>query len=470
MTLKRFSLPDYSPDTPLGIAAAANLTALPQGYRPDRGFSAVTSALVGILGGASAIGSDGTSALLGGTATNLYSYATGSWVSVLGSLSAASWRFAQFGDNLIGVNGGVPVKYNITAGTAAVLGGSPPTSDMVATVRQQVFLAGDLSARNTVSISGYNDSEGWSAGVNQSLVVPFPSGGDIMGLAGGETGIILQRRSIKRATYNGDGVTWWQFDEISRDVGCMAKGSVAQAGQLVFFLSDEGFKVTDRNDVFAIGNESIDRTFFASYARQDIVDSIQSAVDPQTTTVTWSMPGNPGRLWRYNWTLKKWSPPLEDRFSGVFQGFSRNYSLEDLDSLYPSGLDSIPVSLDATIFAGGNPLLFVIDNGGQVGTMTGDIMGAYVSLAPDEVETGRRVRIKAARVVGDPVSGSITIDARARAGDREALTVSGAIRDNGDVPLRCNGRHIGIRIDIPAGADWSYLTGVDLDYAIEGAR
>lgn len=467
--LKRIALSDYSPDTPLGIESGRNLVALPQGYRPANSFSGVTAALVGIINGASYVGSDGTTCLLGGTATDLYKYSGTAWTSVLGSLSASTWRFDQFGDNVICVNGSAPVKYDIALGTAALLGGSPPNAGLVATVRQQMFLAGNSTARNTLYISGYNDSAGWTAGVNQSLVVPFPSGGDIMGLCGGETGLILQQRSIKRAIYTGD-VTVWQFDEISKDVGCMAKGSVAQAGTMVFFLSDQGFKMCDRNEVYPIGMEAVDRTFFAMYSRGDIIGKIRAAIDPRETTVCWSMPGNPGRIFRYNWSIKKWSPPTETGLTGLFPGFSSNVTLEQIDTLYPGGIDTVPVSLDSSVFQGGYPLLFVIDNNGVVGTMTGAALPANISLAPFEVEPGKRVRIRGARVVGDVVSGTVTIDHRARAGDSSARTVSGAIRDNGRVPLRTNGRHNGLMIDVPAGAAWSYIQGCDLEYAVEGGR
>lgn len=467
--LKRIDLPDFSPDTPLGVDMAGNMIALPNGYRPAKAFSPVAAALSGILGASSFVDAAGDAALLAGTASNLYTYTGTAWSSVLGSLSATSWRFDQFGDTIVCVNASTPVGFNIPAGTAAALSGSPPPSSLVATVRNQVFLAGDSSNRNTVTIGGYNVLNNWSGGTNQQLTVPFPTGGEIMGLCGGETGIILHKSAVRRATYTGD-VTVWQFDVIANDVGCMAKGSVAQSGQLVFFLSEQGFKMCDRNEVIPIGMEAVDRTFFASYARTEIVDNIRAAVDPRDTTVTWSMPGTPGALWRYNWMLKKWSPPTQINISGVFSGFSKSYSIEGIDALYPSGIDSVPYSLDATIFAGGNPLLFVIDNTGKVGTLTGDNLAAYISLQPQEIDPGYRVRIQGARVVGDVVAGTVTIDQRARAGDGPNEVRSGSIRDNGRVPLRANGRHMGIRIDIPSAADWTYALSIDIEYTREGAR
>jgi len=467
--LKTLTLPAYTPDVPLTTADVANMIPTSTGYKPVGQFSSVTAALTGILGGGGFTGLDGTTALLGGTATDLYNYAGGAWTSVMSGFSASTWQFSQFNNYIIGVNGGAPVQYEIAAGSASALAGSPPVSDLVATVRDQLFLAGDPDAVNQLSISGYNDPTGWTAGDNQCLYNYFPSGGKIMGLCGGETGVILQQRSIKLATYNGDSVTWWQFDEISRDIGCMAKGSVAQAGSLVFFLSDQGFCVCDRTSVTPIGTEKVDATFFKSYPRVDIINNIRCSVDPRSTTVHWSMPGTPGRVWSYNWSLGKWFI-LETNLKFVFQGFSSNVSLEELDAMFPSGLDLMPYSLDATIFAGGNPMLFIVDSAGRVGTMTGVNMACYIRIPPLELEKGYRVHLRRVRLNGDMVTGTVTLDARARAGDDRGYDVSRPIRDCGDMPVRANGRHIGVRISLPAGADWSYLDGIDLEYETAGRR
>lgn len=468
MPVKRFEYGKFLPDQPLALGGGKNALPIAKGWAPAKDKSALTPALAGVLGGSAFIGSDGTTALLAGTATNLYRYSGAAWASVLGSLSASVWRFDQFGDNVICVNGAGPVSFDLAGGTAAALGGSPPVSDLVATVRQQVFLAGNPAARNTLSISSYNNSAGWTAGTNQALNVPFPSGGDIMGLAGGETGIILQKRSVKRATYTGD-VTVWQFDEISKDIGCIAKGSVAQAGNLVFFLSEQGFKLCDRTQVIPIGQEQVDRTFFARYSRSQI-DNITAAVDPRSTTVYWAMPGNPGQIWSYNWALERWGLPIDVGLARVFSGFTSNTSLDALDALYPSGLDSIPYSLDSSIFAGGNPLFIVADNSGVLNTLSGSNLAAQFLLTPDEPAPGNRVRIRGARPICDATQGTVTIDARARAGDASSVVVSGSMRGNGRVPLRANGRHVGLIHDIPAGAAWNYALGMELEYELGGQR
>lgn len=467
--LKRLSFDEVAPDRPLSLSRAYNVLPAVDGFRPVRGPLPFADPLPGIFNGTTYISSEGLATMIAGRSDGLYTYNGTSWSLAAATEPVTSWRFTQFGDNAIGVNGDVPVKYDLTSGSAGELGGVPPVSDVVATVRQQVFLAGDPTATNVLAISGYNDSEEWTAGDNQCIYVPFPSGGAIMGLAGGETGIILQRNAVKRATYNGDGVTWWTFDELANDVGCMAKGSVAQAGNLVFWLSEEGFKVSDRNTIEPIGKEKIDNEFFSLYSREDI-EGMTCAVDPRTTAVMWAIRGTPGRIWLYDWTLKEWAT-IDLPLSAVFSGFTSSQSIDSMDTLFPGGIDTIPGPLDGAEFSGGNPILIVVGFDGSLNTLSGPNMAAQFAIKPIEIsDSARRVRIRGARVVSDAVAGTVTVDTRARAGDPQHNVVSGGIRDNGRVPLRANGRHVGITLDIPEGAVWSYALGLDLEYEDSGSR
>ena len=238
---------------------------------------------------------------------------------------------------------------------------------------------------------------------------------------------------------------------------------------MVFFLSEQGFKVTDRNGVTPIGTEKIDRTFFATYPRGDIVKRLSAAIDPRSTTVIWAMPGNPGMLWCYNWTLEKWST-ISVPNVGVFSGFTANVSLEGVDALYPGGIDTVPYSLDDPIFAGGNPLFLIANWVGTVGTLAGPNMEARFAVHPIELEPGYRARVSGVRAVSDAVTGSVTLDARARAGDPELKRVSGTIRNNGRLAIRANGRHIGTEYVLPAGATWTYAHGLAMDYEVAGVR
>ena len=115
--------------------------------------------------------------------------------------------------------------------------------------------------------SAINDETDWTENVNtQSDYQDIPDGGQIMGIRGGEFGLVLLERSIHRMTYVGTPFIF-QFDNISRNKGCMASGSIVQYQGITFFLSDDGFYMCDGQQVTPIGAEKVDR-FFLSDANE----------------------------------------------------------------------------------------------------------------------------------------------------------------------------------------------------------
>lgn len=468
--LKRIPFGPYRPDLPPADAldTARNVAARPNGYAPVKGFQPITTAIAGWRGGSAFVGTDGTAALLSGDGVNLYRWTGSGWASVFTGAAASVWRFAQFGNNVLAVNGGAGVTFDLIGGTAALTGGGPPAADLIMVVRDHVVVAGNPSARQTVTWSGFNASNVWTpGGGTQSGSQEMLSGGEVTGLAGGEYGLVFQRGAIKRMDYVGDELVF-QFAEISSNIGCMAKGAVAQAGRQVFFLSERGFMLCDGANVVPIGTEAVDRTFFATYSRDDI-DRVTAAVNPRTYEVMWAMPGQPGRVWTYHWEQQRWTT-VDLPLKGVFTGFTSNVGLEAVDVLYPGGIDSVPVSLDSPEFAGGNPQLYVVDAGGVTGGLSGPNMAATFGLQDMELVPGNRARVRSARLVGDAVAYRVDADARVRAGDSEAVTTGGDVRSNGEVPLRSNGRHHRFTVTVPAGADWTYAKGLDVYCEPAGRR
>lgn len=463
---KRLPFTPYLPDLPPSgqCVVAENVFPAQEGYIPVPSFQQVTPALPNIGGGAAFIGSDGTTTFIAGDRNALWKYNGAIWQQAMVAMSADRWRFAQFGDNAVAVNGSAPVKHNLTGGGASLVGGNPPEADMVATVRDFVVLAGDPAARQTVTWSGLNNLEEWDATDQQSDSQELPDGGEITGLAGGEYGIILQRNAIKRMSYVGVPIVF-QIDTISSNIGCMAKGSVAQTGRLVFFLSERGFQVTDGNDVRPIGAEKIDRTFFAAYSRQDIEAGIYAAVDPRRNVVMWSMPGTPGLIWCYNWTLERWST-IRIPVLLVFSGFTANIPLDALDARY-GDLDMIPISLDDPALAGGNPLLLIAQPDGTVGTFGGEPLPGRLGLARFELSDGR-ARLRTLRPVTDAPIVTAVVGGSPRADNAPMNETAIDMRKNGDVPVRVNAREFNPTLTF-SGA-WTYATGVDVEWESAGRR
>lgn len=460
--------PDLAPNGTDRLAQLENALPIANGYAPFKSYGAITPSLASaFLGGGAFVGSDGTAALLAGTATDLYRYSGTAWSSVLGTLTAGRWYFDQFGDNIIGANGDDLIGFDMTGGTASAIGTAPKAAD-VATVRDFVVILEPDGDELMVQWSGFNDSTEWTPGVNQSDFQPLLSGGKGMKVVGGETGLVFQSNAIKRMTYANDTIVF-QFDEISSEIGCMARGSVCRVGQLVFFLSERGFMVTDRNDVTPIGAEKVDRTFFKTYSREDI-EGISAAVDPRNCLVMWAMPGNPGLLWCYNWQLQRWTT-IEMPLSGIFSpGFTANVSIDALDALYPGGIDTIPYSLDDPIFSGGNPLLLVAAADNSIGTFSGPNLPATFKLPNIEPYPMQRAKVRSIRPITDAVDCTVTIDAKARPGDPENLKHAGSMRANGEMPIRANGRYLGTTLQIAAGEEWSFVQGVEVFCEPAGLR
>lgn len=462
--------PDKAPFMHDGLIDIMNAYASANGYKPVGAFEAITDPLPdNFNGGAAFVDSARNGTLLAGTLTNLYRYNVG-WESIVDSLSLNNrWQFTQFGDVVIAVNGAATQAVDLLANTAGPVSGAP-TATSVATVRDFVVYGGADGNSALVQWSGFNDYTSNTPGVNQAGFQPMLDGGVVQGIAGGEYGLIIQRSSIRRMTYTGDEFVW-QFDVISPEIGAISPGSIAQSGRRVYFLSDRGFMFTDgTGEPTPIGVERVDRTFFATYNRAQL-DTMYAAIDPRRTTVAWIVPGAPAKLWVYNWTLDRWTI-IELDAQAVFSGFTSSLTLEQLDALYPGGLDTIPYSLDSTRFAGGDPLLLLANAGGSVGALTGANMEASFTTAYIEYSDGRRTRLRFIRPLTDAIEGmTVTMTGKQRVGDTLNMPPSrSTLMPSGDMPVRASGRYISTEMDIAAGVNWTWIQGHEPVYALGGGR
>ncbi len=457
-------LPDLAPANHEALTLCENVYPVANGYAPVGGFAEATTALTGWTGGGAFISASGQSHLLSGNSAGLHRFSGVAWNSLFAA-SAGKWRMAQNRVMVVAVHGGSPVGYNLTTGVAAALGGTPPAASYVATVGNFTILAGDPANVMRWNWSGYANPEIWD-GSNQSGSQDLADGGAITGLAGGEIGLIFQRGAIHRIQYIGGDSTWHR-EKYSKEVGCIAAGSIAQAGAMTFFLSERGFMRTDGNSVEPIGNEAVDRTFFAAYQRSDL-DRLTAATDPRHYCAYWAMPGNPGRIWCYNWMLQKWSV-IAVPMAGVLSAFTSNIGMDALDTLYPGGLDTMLEPLDSPRFAGGEPRFYVVSPEGKLGTLTGPNLAVKLRTGFGELSPGRATRINRVRPETDAAKGvTITIESRRRLGDSDVTRKAAVMRPSGDVPLRAEGRALRLQCEIAAGERWNYIQGAGFKAAAGG--
>lgn len=450
------------------LVEARNVLPFQTGYAPVGDFAAISDAMPQAFnGGGSFISTTGTAYLLAGGSTALYRMSGGAWTAVQTGLTPASrFRFVQFGNIAFGVNGGATFGVNLATGAYAAVAGAPTGLD-VAVAGRHIMVAQPNGAQLDVAWSALNDYTGWTPGVNQAGQETMTTGGEVMGVAGGEYGLVLQRERIVRADVTGDADAPFAFNEITNNYGCASTASIVQAGRSVFCLSDRGFiAIEDGQTVKPIGNEKFDRWFRDIVPRSDW-ERLYAAVDPRRTLVMWAMPGAPGFILIYNWALDR-ATSVHLSFEALFSGYEAGVTLEGLDALYPSGLDSMTYSLDDPRFDGGSPALYVVKDS-KIGLLSGSPLEAR--LKQGQYGGTFRQRLRAVWPEIDATSGvMVGVEARQRMGDAVDAITSGSMQSSGRVPLRAAGRYFTPTFTVAAGTDWGIFTGYRLEETQAGVR
>lgn len=178
------------------------------------------------------------------------------------------------------------------------------------------------SAPYRVWWSGIGDPTNWPTPLtNAALAVQSgyddldPTAGPVMYIAGYPLyGLVFQRYSITRVSYIGGNVIF-SFQPFAFKRGLVAHGAAVKVGPLVYFLSDDGFYVTDGSNVNPIGTASdnssgIDR-WLETNLNLNSVDTIRSGYDSASRSIWFAIPtaGNtlPDTLLVYNLIAQKWT-------------------------------------------------------------------------------------------------------------------------------------------------------------------
>lgn len=466
----RYPLGPFHPDKLPGpgiLTRCVNAIPAEDGYRPVGGFLPISDALpAAFRGGASVKGNDGAAFLLAGTETTLSKLAAGSWTSLLSGLTVSGrWKFTAFGDFAVAVNGADTYEVDLVASSASAISGAPSFID-VCVVGDHVVGAQPDGNILRVRWSAFNDHTGWTVGTNQSGEWTALEGGEVMGVAGGEYGVILQRHRLTRMDLTGDASAPFAFNPFGHNFGCASKASIIPLDDTVFYLSDRGFAVAESGqNVRPIGNEQFSRSFRDALGEDDF-ERIWASVDPKNTCVVWGIPGNVGQAWRYDWSLDR-ATVLEFPFEGIFEGFENSQTLEEVAATY-TNIDTMPLSLDDPRFNGGAPRLYFVQDG-KVGTLAGaNLVANFVS---GNVRAGQNnYRMWAVWPETDAISGvTVKVTEKQRLGDGGNVRTGSNMQASGRIPLRANGKQFVFDITVD-GPDWTYFNAVELEGGPGGKR
>lgn len=484
MPVLRFT--DWTPDAAdLGSSGAITVTnALPSrdGYKPFKSLSVVTGETVDRpLGAIEDFDADGDSYQYAGDETNLYELDDSdlTWADVSGATytTAANevWEFARWENKILATNFSDNPQ-QITFGDANF---AELTNDFKArhiavvgdfVVMGNTYDAGDGNMPNRIRWCAIGDEEDWT--VSASTLADFrdlTTGGANMKILGGEVGILVSQRSVFRMTFVG-APTVFQIDEVLPDIGAIASGAVCRLGDNVYFISDQGFVELTGGGTGAnyIGAGRVD-DFFAADLDPDYLHRMSCIADPTSNRIAWAYPGagnndgTPNRIIIYDRTFGKWAL-VEEEVELLVRAKGIGVTLEELDSLGYTDIDTMDVSLDSDLFKGSASQFAAFNGDYEMGFFRGLNKSATLITQESEIYEGHNTQVNAFRPLVDLGTVTARVGTRARLSDEVAWGDSLSQSASGNFDTRANDRYFRFELTI-SGNDWTDALGVQIDPA-----
>ena len=378
------------------------------------------------------------------------------------------WKFTQFGDFVIAANGQNKLQYADLATTTisfSDLDASAPTAKYLTVVRDFVVVGNTNTSVSEVQWSGINNPQTWSiSAITQSDVQDIPDGGAVQGITGGEFGLVLLEKSLVRMSYVGTPLIF-QFDNITRNLGCYEPNSIVQWRGVTYFLSDDGFYSCDGQNIDPIGAEKVNRYFWDSIDESQI-NKMSAAVDPFRSLVVWGYPTieSSYRLLVFHWVTKRWSF-VDSDINLVGDIASPSITLEQLDA-YSASLDDLQISLDDRVWLGGK-FVFGGIRGAKVIRFGGPNKEARITTG-DLQSDGAFSMITLAKPIIDGGLASVASSARNNLSEAVNFGDPSAASSENRVGLRSFGRYHRLRV-IPSG-NWRTAIGVEIEIQPAGMR
>ena len=480
-------LPDLPDHINPGATQARNVFPAVTSYRPFNDIAATSSnATDARAQGGKAFKSDsGVISIFAGDKTKLYKLTGNAFVDESGGTTFATdaegyWDFIRFGEAVVAFNGvDAPQAWTLdTSSDFAALSGSPPVFRHAAVIGNFIVTGHQPTLQNKVQWSSFNSATSWTVGTNQSDSEVLPEGGVITGLTGGQYGLIFQESRITRMDYRGGNVVF-QFRRIEDNRGAVQGKNVIQVGNLVYFLSEDGFYVTDGNASRPIGANKVDR-FFYNDLKFGLRERVRASYDHENKLVMWSYPSATGnnsntqndKIIIYHIASERWSI-VELDHEVIIDYLSPGFTLDDLDDYPSSGandLDAITISLDSAAFIGGLRTLGVFNTSHFLGSFGGDALAASIGTNETEIFPMHRSLVTHVRPIVDTSSATGTISFRNRVADSSTTSSASSMHATGTIPFHKSARYFKFNLQIPAGTTWSDAQGIDVEAIKEGYR
>ena len=489
-------LPAFPKQNNPGCVVANNCIPAEGGYAPmlapvvatttvTAGGGGTSSAFVGPVRGAALVfRSDGSPIIVGGSEDDLFVRSGSAAVETTVAASVISgefWDFAQFNSFVFATSIANNPQYltDVDSDTSwSDLTGSPPKARYCERFADFLMLGYIDGFPTRIQWSAFNNPGGsWAADrLTQAGFADLdPRGGAVTALVGGRYPMVFQERGVSLVQYVGP-PTVWRVALVSEDRGCIAPRSVATIGSQTFFLSQDGFYMTNGSEFAPIGSQRVNKWFFETVDNA-FISWTQAAVDWQNRCIVWAFrsvgSALPDRMLIYSWE--------QDRFSTATVGVDwivgsriSATTLEDLDALFAT-LEDVTPSMDSEVWLAGDRVLAAFISGGGAtatfNTFNGSAMQADWELGAFQPAPGQRVFISGAQLVMDTTDWSMQVAAVPADNQRgETTTAYNSPGVDGAVPLRADGKEMRVALRMPAAADWRRAQAVQLTFRGSGRR
>lgn len=404
------------------------------------------------------------------------------------------WDFVQFGQRIIATNYGDNIQTFLMGSDTAFsdLSATAPKARYCARVRDFLMVANTTdgvygAVPQRVWWSAIDDPTSWptpgsttAAQVQSDFNDLFGDGGWNQGIVGGLAGcdvLVVQERALWRGTYIGAPVIF-SFQVIENARGTPAPGSIVTAGEIAFYLRDDGFCETDGNTIVPIGFDKVDKTFWAD-VDANYLYRICSAADPLNRIVYWAYPGagsvngTPNKILAYHYALKRWTPIMTTT-EFILSALSTGYTLDQLYTVLGYTFQTMPYPLDSRVWTGGRWNIGAFDTTHSFGFFSGTPLAATIDTSETNLNpAGGLGKSFVNRIwpLVDTSSAQATIGVRDRLADAVTWEPAGSMTaTTGSVPIRATGVFHRGRVTIPAGTTWTHAQGIRFDARSAGNR
>jgi hypothetical protein len=493
-------LPDLPDLGNPGSTVATNvIPASPKDYGPCPSLvNVIATALNARVQGAATYEDDANLAyVLAGTVSKLYILIGGasSFADVSGQVfvtdPAQFWNFAQYQNRVMATNFQAPIQSYVlgASSTFAQLSAGAPQARYMDMVK--VF----LMAANTYDPVGLGlPQRVWWSAAGDPTTWPTPGSNaaqqvqssyvDLVGDMGAITGVvgnignadaaIFFQRGVWTAQYAGP-PTVFNFTPAEGAKGCAAPASIVRYGAVVYYLGVDGFYMFDGANSSPIGVNKVDNWFFRN-ASSGYQSQMNGAANIAGKCIIWSFPtssapaGQNDACLIYHTVFGNWSLAFLP-FDTVIRTLTLGAGLDSLGTLFGyTNIDTMPVSLDSSLFFGGSLQFGGFDTSHKFGSLQGVPLAATVTTTEAQPTPGRRSFLRSVRPLIDGAPSSVALLGRNREFDLPVQMALAAPNAMGECPMRADARFMRFQINTAAGQVFNHIHGVDVDAVASGWR